>query len=146
MDIAIILGADPLISSNLSADQLHRIKKNLQVTIEWSGGEQLKGPPLFVQVDGLLPEPEPEPIPLVSNVSHSQAVVEEFIEFTITGQNLPDTIAVSLEGTSNCYINTKSSSKVTVGCNPEESGSRKLYIALYANGPPIQGSPWTVQS
>ena len=112
--------------------------QSLYVAAE-SGGSAVTGTPLTVNVS-----PAPTPDPVISGISPQVATVGEEVDFVLTGSNLPSTIAVSLEGTSNCAIESKSSSEVVVVCTPQTAGSQSLYVAAESGGSAITGTPVTI--
>jgi len=49
--------------------------------------------------------------------------------FTLTGENLTDSIIANIEGTNNhCQLISFSKSKITLSCTPSEQGQKRLYL------------------
>lgn len=113
-------------------------KNNLTLAVGWSSGEQLATYQIEIERETVISTPE------VTNVDPPQAILGVLVNFVITGESLPDTIAISLQGTNNCSITSRTSSQVIVQCIPQESGVRDLYVADRPGGEPIQGTPWSI--
>lgn len=93
---------------------------------------------LSEKVSAMLLEPiQPEPV--VTAFSPNTATVGEEVTFTLVGTDLPPTISVSLEGTANCVINSKSEAQVIVTCVPQLAGAKELFVADVPNGDAIEG-------
>lgn len=85
------------------------------------------------------------PDPVVTSVSPLIAVVDEQVNFTLTGTDLPVTIAASLEGTDNCVISSQSSTSAVVTCTPQIAGSQRLFVAAESGGGAIDGTPKIIE-
>ncbi len=119
----------------LSVTPTGAVGSDLSVRVGRQGGEELGSrtvsfstPALVAQLTGL-------------SANTETLRVGEPVVFTITGENLPSTIAVSLQGTStsNCQITSRSDTQVLVTCTPEEAGTKTLYIAPESNQSVIAG-------
>ncbi len=78
---------------------------------------------------------------VVTTITPLVATVGKEVVFTITGTDLTPTITVSLQGTDNCQVGTKSSTQVVVTCTPQTAGSQNLYVADKPGGGALEGTP-----
>ncbi len=70
-------------------------------------------------------------VPRVTNLTPLVAIQNIATIFTIEGENLPDTIAMSLQDSveNSCKIISKSSATVQMSCIPSSTGSKSIYVA-----------------
>ncbi|MEQ1638173.1 MAG: IPT/TIG domain-containing protein [Methylococcales bacterium] len=92
--------------------------------LSWSGSFSVSAPP---------------PAPTVSSVSPTSATAGIKTTFTVYGSNLPSTIALNLDGSSDCSMQNVSSTSASVSCTPY-AGNRRFYVADVPNGLPMSGS------
>ncbi|MDB2562100.1 fibronectin type III domain-containing protein [Sulfurimonas sp.] len=84
--------------------------------------------------------------PTVGGVSPVTANADTNTTFTVTGTDLPSTIALSLHGSLSCSVpfNVTATSAQTTCEVGSALGSRNFYVAPQPSGDPISGSPLSV--
>ncbi|WP_428739878.1 PKD domain-containing protein [Sulfurimonas sp.] len=77
--------------------------------------------------------------PYITNFYPTNATQNQATTFTVEGINLPDTIAMSLEGsvTDSCSLLSHSSTQATMSCVPSTTGSVHFYVATESGGEAI---------
>jgi len=85
----------------------------------------------------------PESLSNITDLAPKTAVVGKVTTFTVTGENLPDTIAMSLAGSESCssvegFINTNTTAKIN--CTPLSTGEQPFYINNKSGGVYIPNS------
>lgn len=76
----------------------------------------------------------------ITSFSPTIAIQNEETTFTIIGENLPDTIAMSLQGSvgDSCNFVSKSSTQVKMSCIPYTTGLMNFYVAKESGGDAIE--------
>ena len=83
--------------------------------------------------------------PQVTDISPKQVTKDQWTTFTITGSQLPNDLAISLQDCENNSVNVNSSgTKATYSCIPRSAGSKNLYIKDGPGGTLVGRSPLTV--
>ena len=102
-----------------------------------SGGSPVSGSPFTVQVV--------EPASQVTSISPTTATLGVATTFTVSGSNLPSTVAMSLQDAppATPFNVTANSAQITL--TPGASGTKSFYVAQITGGSPISGSPFSVQ-
>ncbi len=82
----------------------------------------------------------PADMAVISNFYPTTATQNQETLFTVEGSNLPDTIAMSLEGSAenSCTMKSHSSTQATISCVPLATGDRHFYVAKESHGEAIQ--------
>ncbi len=80
-----------------------------------------------------------EATPKITNLSPVKATLNEVTTFTVSGINLPDAIAMSLQDSAenSCSILNKTSTSVKMSCIPSKTGSKSFYVKNVSNGTAI---------
>jgi hypothetical protein len=77
--------------------------------------------------------------PKITSLSPTKTDLDKSTSFTINGENLPSTIALSLED-GECKSVYFYGSWAKIICTPRKSGLKRFYVGEYSGGPAIEGS------
>jgi len=78
-------------------------------------------------------------VPEVLSLTPTKATLNTPTLFTISGINLPETLAMSLEGAECSGLNRLSKTRATVTCTPQSEGQKRFYVAYRPHGEKIKG-------
>jgi uncharacterized protein (TIGR02145 family) len=75
--------------------------------------------------------------PKITSLSPTSANLNEVVTFTVLGENIPSTVAMSLSDAECESVNYISSSKATISCTPKASGVKAFIVATKSGGEAI---------